>query len=121
MSSDEFEATLVKRNVLVIDGADNCAYDYFSVSEDIFKLIFPEELQNVEFIEDLLKRHSGKERRKALSEIMTQVWNGRVEKEKVNGVHGTLFYELKKSKRKHYPNKRDSDLDGYSRPPRSVE
>lgn len=38
------------------------------------------------------------------------MWKRPVNKKKVNGVHGTLFYELL-GKKKYYPNYMESDLD----------
>lgn len=45
--------------VLVIDGADNCAYDLFRMPAALFAAVFPGEGQDMEFIEDYLLRHPG--------------------------------------------------------------
>lgn len=94
------------KNIQVIDGAINCVYSIFQVEDSTFEKIFPEPGQNIEFIEDLIERISEKE----LDEIMTPVWRNRIEKEDAIGIHGTLFYELL-SKKKFYPNKRESDAN----------
>lgn len=44
------------KNIQVIDGAINSAYAIFAVTEDEFKLIFPDYGQNIEFIEDMVER-----------------------------------------------------------------
>jgi hypothetical protein len=46
------------KTVLVIDGAENCAYDCFEASDALFARIFPAEGQDVEFIEDYMARSS---------------------------------------------------------------
>ena len=40
----------------MIDGAVNCTYDIFSVPATDFRLIFPGKHQDVEFIEDFVRR-----------------------------------------------------------------
>ena len=94
------------KNIQVIDGAVNCTYSIFEVSDDTFSLIFPGEGQNIEFVEDLIGR-LGEEK---AGEILEPVWKHRVEKHDVVGIHGILFFELG-FKKKFYPNKRESDLD----------
>jgi len=94
------------KNIQVVDGAPNCAYSIFAVSEKTFKAIFPGEGQDIEFVEDFIRR-AGKRR---AGELLNPVWQKRFEKKSVNGIHGTLFYELEIKKR-FYPTKRETDLD----------
>lgn len=95
------------KNIQVIDGAMNCAYSIYSVTEEEFKFLFPEPGQDIEFIEDVIER-SGDER---VGKVMMPVWKrGWVEKTEVRGIHGTLFYELS-WKKKFYPTKRETDFD----------
>ncbi|MEG7978457.1 MAG: hypothetical protein NY202_00600 [Mollicutes bacterium UO1] len=42
---------MAKKNIQVIDGADNCHYPIYSIEEEYFNLIFPNG-QDIEFIED---------------------------------------------------------------------
>ena len=93
------------KNIQVIDGADNCAYDIYTISEESFLKIFPNG-QDIEFIEDLIER-LGEDQ---AQNILEPVWKNRVPKSEAQGVHGTLFYGLLK-KKQYYPNKKDSDLD----------
>ncbi len=95
---------------MIIDDADNCAYDIFSASEELFEIIFPGDGQDVEFIEDLLKRSD----QEILDGFFSELWRNPVRKAKAQGVHGILFYNLTE-KRVFYPNKRDKDLDGSAR------
>ena len=92
------------KNIQVIDGADNCVYDIYSISEDDFKIIFPNNNQNIEFIEDLETR-IGIEK---LENLNTRIWENRIPKNEVRGINGTLFYQLL-YKKQYYHNKIDSD------------
>jgi hypothetical protein len=94
------------KNIQVIDGATNCAFSVYQISEECFYEIFPGERQNIEFIDELILR-IGEQR---AGKILTPVWQHRVEKENIIGLHGTLFFEME-FKKKYYPNKRESDLD----------
>lgn len=90
------------KNIQVIDGADNCTYDIFAVSEEDFDLLFPKPNQNIEFIEDVVDR-IGEQK---IRDLNSRLWNNRILKEEVNGIHCTLFYQLL-SKKKYYPSKID--------------
>lgn len=90
------------KNIQVIDGAPNCAYDIFQATDEEFRLIFPEEGQDIQFIEDVSPNRK-------ITKALTNLWKRRCDKEEVNGIHGTLFYELS-YKKKYYPNRKDEDL-----------
>jgi hypothetical protein len=54
------------KNIQVIDGADNCHYAIYSIEEEYFNLIFPND-QDIEFVDDFLvrmKKTQTKEERK---------------------------------------------------------
>lgn len=93
------------KNVQIIDGADNCTYSIFAFTEEEFKFVFPEADQDIEFIEDVIKRVGDE----TLGKIMKPVWSRVLDKKNVHGIHGTLFYELQ-FKKKYYPTKRDSEM-----------
>jgi hypothetical protein len=100
------------KNILVIDGALNCAYDIYASTHETFKEIFPKKGQDIEFIDDFIAR-VGKKR---AIKLLKPLWAMRQEKRRVRGIHGTLFYQLS-FKKEFYPNKRDDDLDkGLGRP-----
>lgn len=90
------------KNIQVIDGANNCAYDVYSATEEEFIIIFPEPDQDIQFIEDI--RDSD-----AVKQALSLIWNRRVNKPEINGIHGTIFYELVE-KKKFYANKKEIDL-----------
>jgi hypothetical protein len=92
------------KNIQVIDNADNCKYPVYAATDTEFDKIFPNGI-DIEFIEDIVRRIGNKE----LSMIMAEIWKRPIKKEQIVGIHGTLFYQLKKEKRKFYPNKRFAD------------
>lgn len=94
------------KNIQVIDGARNAAYTIFAVTENEFRLIFPDDGQDIEIIEDMVER-LGDDR---VGEIMRPVWKREVPKPEVRGIHGTLFYGLPE-KKKYYENKREPVID----------
>ena len=93
------------KNVLVVDGAENCEYSIFAMTEEEFGEVFPGADQNVEFIEDLVDR-IGDDR---VATLLAPVWKRKLEKPKVIGLHGTLFYQLY-GKKKFYPTKNDKKM-----------
>ena len=98
------------KNILIIDGARNCAYDIFTIDEASFREIFLNDGQNIEFSEDFVSRNDPEQVRSIYSEL----WKRPVEKKNVKGIQGILYFELE-FKKEYYPNKRDCDLDGRGR------
>lgn len=91
------------KNIQVVDSAENCVYDIFAASKDVFNPLFAPGT-DVAFVEELEKRPDADLVLKALQTI----WPNRVAKSQVHGIHGTLFYELI-GKRKYYPTLRDEE------------
>ncbi|MEO0566643.1 MAG: hypothetical protein AAF066_02845 [Pseudomonadota bacterium] len=98
------------KTILIIDGAENCAYDCFLADDELFEAVFPLDGQNIEFIEDFLERSSSDQ----FDGLFESMWKRPIAKKDVRGIDGILFYELI-NKKKYYPNKRDCDLDGSGR------
>jgi len=92
--------------IQIIDGACNCGYHLYAISNEDFAEIFSGIGQDIEFIEDFVARVDEK---RAL-EIMEKTWSMKMDKKNAAGIHGTLFYELEHKKR-FYPNKREVDID----------
>jgi hypothetical protein len=92
------------KNIQVIEPAANCKYEIYSATDEEFDLIFPNGA-DIEFIEDCVRRLGNKK----LSGVMELIWARPVKKVDVIGIHGTLFYQLRKLKKAYYPNKRFSD------------
>ena len=91
------------KNILVIDGADNCVYDIFAAPEDVFDLVFAPGT-DIAFAEDLDLRPDADR----VGEALGTIWVNRVPKRDVQGIHGTLFYGLL-HKRQYYPTLRDEE------------
>jgi hypothetical protein len=89
------------KNIQVIDGANNAAYDIFCSTAEEFLLIFPPE-QNVAFIDEVYARGPEKE----LDGAFNQIWTRRIPKQSAFGIHELLFYGLD-SKKQYYPTRRD--------------
>ncbi len=92
------------KNIQIIEPSTNCKYEIYAATDDEFDLIFPNGA-DIEFIEDFLKRVGNRK----LIEITKNIWARPIEKQAVQGIHGTLFYQMRKLKRGYYPNKRFSD------------
>ena len=93
------------KNIQVIDGADNSTYSVYGVKKEIFNKIFLEKNQDIEFVEDFIKRVG----KKKAAAILKELWDNRLDKKTITGIHGTLFYELG-FKRKYYPSKIENEM-----------
>jgi hypothetical protein len=94
---------------MIIDGADNCAYDIFAATDEQFAMFFAEG-EDIAFSEEIW----AKPVRDGLAEAFGDLWTRPIEKRDVQGIHGTIFYKLE-NKKQYYPNRRNSDLDGWAR------
>src|SRR5688572_8049586 len=95
--------SLPMKNIMVIDGAENCVYDVFSGSDDDFATIFPGGT-DIAFIEDVARRPDAE----AVFEALTRAGLDRIPKREAVGIHGIVFYGLY-VKRKYYPTLRDEE------------
>lgn len=95
----------IRKNIQIIDGALNCKYSIFAASPEDFKEIFPADGQDIEFINDFFER-IGENR---ATEILNRLWLAPIDKKTVQGIHGTLFYELE-YKKEFYPTKREREM-----------
>lgn len=94
------------KNIQVIDGAVNCAYDIFAATDEEFALIFPDG-QDIAFIDEVYGRESNEA---ALNSAFEALWTRRVIKAQAMGIHGLLFYELNE-KKPFYPSRRDEEAE----------
>jgi hypothetical protein len=93
------------KNVQVIDGAMNCCYDVFAISNEDFEKMFPKGA-DVEFIADYIARVGP-----TVAGIVTNLmWTRRLDKKKLHGIHGTLYYELD-FKKQYYPTKKETEME----------
>jgi hypothetical protein len=96
------------KNIQVIDSAMNCSFSIYAAADEDFAAIFCQEGQDVEFVEDLVARVGP--RRAGQLVLKATDRSQRVDKRKVCGIHGTLFFGFP-ARKKWYPNKREADLD----------
>lgn len=96
------------KNVQVIDGAENCTYSLFAVTERDFALLFPDR-QDVAFIDEILSRMQADR----AEVVLAKLWSRPVLKSAARGIHGTLFYELNVKKR-YYPTRKEVEVDSSS-------
>jgi hypothetical protein len=92
------------KNIQIIDGAMNCTFSFFQATEEEFLLIFPEPDQDIQYAEDL-ERSPEKEK---IGEALSRIWERPIRKQHVQGVHGTLFYELERYKKVYRENREDA-------------
>lgn len=85
------------KNIQVIDRAANATFSIFQATEDEFSAIFPGEHQDIELIEDFIKRCGGDDR---AGLILTPIWERPILKRDALGIHGSLYYNYED--RRHY-------------------
>jgi hypothetical protein len=88
------------KNIQIIDDAINATYDIFSVTDEDFDKIFVHNT-DVLFIEDI-------DFNDEISSIFQKMWDQRIKKSEVNGIHGTIFYGLE-DKKCFYPTLKDEE------------
>lgn len=91
------------KNIQIVDGAVNCVYDIFAATDEEFSRIFPPG-QDIAFIDEVYARGNAEE----LDRAFKSLWERRVPKAQVQGIHGTLFYELE-VKKPYYPTRKDEE------------
>lgn len=91
------------KNIQIIDGAQNCVYDIFSATNEEFALVFSEG-KDIAFIDEIYATGDGQ----LLDVAFQNIWQRRVRKSEVRGIHGIIFYELEK-KKIYYPTRRDEE------------
>ena len=94
------------KNIQVIDDASNCTYDIFEISKEDFDLLFPDG-QDIEFESDAVRRLGPTK----FGEVTSVIWERRLVKKVVRGIHGTLFYgDHCEEKRPFYPTKKEAEM-----------
>lgn len=91
------------KNIQIVDGAENCVYDIFAATDEEFALIFQHDT-DVAFIDEVYA--SGNEQ--LLDTAFNSIWQRRVKRVDVQGIHGMIFYELDR-KKVYYPTRKDEE------------
>jgi len=81
-------------NIQVIDGAANCTFSLFQATDDEFELLLPEPRQDIQYAEDLARLPQQDE----VASALQRIWQRPIRKQDVQGIHGTLFYQLQRYK-----------------------
>ncbi len=92
------------KNIQVFDGALNATFSIFQATDEEFAAIFPLPGQDIEFIEDAIRRLGD-----AASAVINPMWERPIRKSDAKGIHGTLFYEWREMK--HYFPKSKREID----------
>lgn len=98
------DAVTHMKNIQIIDGALNCTYSIYAAAERDFGQIFPSG-SNVAFSDEVAERLGARR----TSKLFARLWQRRVEKAKVTGIHGTMFFGLP-HKKAYYPNRIEAEL-----------
>lgn len=93
------------KNIQIIDGAENCVYDIFSVPDEYFDMIFPDQT-DIAFIDEVYERCSSNA--EDLDVIFAEIWKQPLKKSDANGIHGILYYDMD-HKKIYYPTRKDSE------------
>ncbi len=91
------------KNIQIVDGAANCVYDIFAATDEEFSLLFPEGT-DIAFIDEIYANGDSEK----LDATFNSIWTRPIEKSQVQGIHGTIFYELE-DKKVYYPTRRDRE------------
>lgn len=92
------------KNIQVFDGAENATFSIFQATEEEFAALFPLPGQDIEFIDDAIRRLG-----RDIEKYTVPLWSRPVRKSDAMGIHGTLFYQW--GERKHYFPKSKREID----------
>jgi hypothetical protein len=94
------------KNIQIIDGATNFTFSLFQATDEEFELLFPEPRQDIQYAEDL----AGLPRQNEIAGALQRIWERPIRKQDIQGIHGTLFYQLQRYK-KTFREKREDAVD----------
>ena len=94
------------KNIQVIDGAINQAFDIFAATDEEFARIFPNGA-DVAFIDEIEAREK---QDPALGKIFARIYARRIAKRDAMGIQGIVF--LDPDCKKYYPTRRDEEALG---------
>jgi hypothetical protein len=97
------------KNIQIIDGALNCTFSFFQATDEEFALLFPEPGQDIQFAEDLADLPAQEE----IVPALNRIWERPIRKQDVQGINGTIFYELQRYK-SIYHEKREDAVDPHA-------
>jgi hypothetical protein len=92
------------KNIQVIDGATNCTFSLFQATDEEFELLFPEPRQDIQYAEDL----GGFSHQDEIAAALQRIWQRPIRKQDIQGIHGTLFYQLQRYKNMYREKREDA-------------
>lgn len=96
-----------KKNIMVIDSAENSTHDVFAIDQSLFDIVFPGEA-DVAFLDDVemrLKSNGIDE-----ESFFNKLYSNPVDKKKIDGLHGILHSTGSYCQKEYFPSRRESDV-----------
>jgi hypothetical protein len=90
------------KNIQIIDGSINSIFEVFEVDEGQFNMLFPNN-NNIAFIDDFPELDDD-------INFWNSLYNRRIDKISVNGIHGTLHLTGSYVEKEEFPNRKESDV-----------
>lgn len=92
------------KNIQIIDGAENATFSIYQATEDEFAAIFPLKNQDVQFNDEIPDTIEA-------SSALKSIWTRPVIKQRVCGIHGTIYYGFPERKEYFTQSRRWVDMD----------
>ncbi|MEH6996589.1 hypothetical protein V7075_28455 [Neobacillus drentensis] len=92
----------MKKNVQVIDGAINSAFEIYEVDVELFDILFSNG-NDIAFASDFPNLED--------TDFYKRFYSKMLDKKKVNGIHGTLH--LEDIAKESFPNRRETDAGNF--------
>jgi hypothetical protein len=93
------------KHIQIIDGAVNSIFEIYEVSDELFQLIFPGD-SDIAFSNDVeyaFQKMDG-------DQLWALVYESRVDKKDVLGIHGTLHLTGSNCKKEFYPTRKETEV-----------
>jgi hypothetical protein len=90
------------KNIQIVDGAINSTFDIFEIDDEKFDILFPNNT-DISFLDDYPHLSNDKH-------FWSSVYSRRVNKKKVNGIHGTLHLTGSDIDKNEFPNRKETDV-----------
>ena len=92
---------------MVIDGARNSTHNIFTISDDLFEIVFPNET-DIAFLDEVTMRIESL----GVDQVafFDQLYADPVKKKNVHGLHGTLHSTGSYCAKEYFPTRRESDV-----------
>jgi hypothetical protein len=92
------------KNIQVIDDLANCTFSLFQATDEEFELLFPEPRRDIQYAEDL----GDLPRQDKIAAALQRIWDRPIRKQDIQGIHGTLLYQLQRYKKTYHEKREDA-------------